>query len=127
MSWRTSRRGLKRSLNPSAGEEPTAQAELYILKVPVDGEQLVGTGGRRLNPAGRAASRIIAALQGWFASSLAAVASAGRFSAGRFSAARYPNPASSAPAGSQVLVVGVRCYANHRNRLLLLAVQTLVN
>ena len=122
MSWRTSRRGLKRSLNPSAGEEPTAQAELYILKVPVDGEQLVGTGRRRLNPAGRAASRIIAALQGWFASSLAAVASAGRFSA-----ARYPNPASSAPAGSQVLVVGVRCYANRRNRLLLLAVQTLVN
>jgi hypothetical protein len=122
MSWRTSRRGLKRSLNPSAGEEPTAQAELYILKVPVDGEQLVGTGRRRLNPAGRAASRIIAALQGWFASSLAAVAPAGRFSAGR-----YPNPASSAPAGSQVLVVGVRCYANRRNRLLLLAVQTLVN
>jgi hypothetical protein len=64
MSWRTLRRGFRQPLNPSGAEEPTTQAELYILKVPVDGEQLVGAGGRRLNPAARAASRIIAALQG---------------------------------------------------------------
>lgn len=99
MSWRTLRRGFRQPLNPSGAEEPTTQAELYILKVPVDGEQLVGAGGRRLNPAARAASRIIAALQGWFASWLAARRA-------RRQLYRRPPHEPREPAVSQALVAG---------------------
>jgi hypothetical protein len=72
MSWRTPGRGLKSSLSPSWAEEPTTQAELYVLKVPVDSEQPAGVGGRPRRPAAKAASRIIAMLQSWFYSSLGA-------------------------------------------------------
>ncbi len=59
MSWRTLRGGSKPPLSLSAWDDPTKTAELYLVKVPVDGAACSFASGKQVNLAVRSANYII--------------------------------------------------------------------
>jgi hypothetical protein len=59
MSWRTLRTGSKPSLSPPAWDNPTRRAELYLMKVPVDGTERSFACGKQVDLVTRLVNYII--------------------------------------------------------------------